>query len=127
MFLFRARVFSPAFFFVSCPDIVCRFSPSVIPESYSGMGSPEILIYGESVEQGVVLYKGCARSRTSLRLSSFHPFGWINKPILACDGDNLLSRHLREVTTGYAQRTLYSVKQPVFLAGQPDDVLHSIV
>ena len=32
-------------------------------------GSPKILIFGESVEQGGVLYKCIARSRTSLSLS----------------------------------------------------------
>ena len=39
------------------------------------MGSPRnanaVIFRGESVDQGVVLYKGCARSRTSLRSSAF--------------------------------------------------------
>ena len=41
------------------------------------LGSPKILIFGESVEQGVVLYKCRARSRTSLSLSecSIFPIG----------------------------------------------------
>ena len=41
------------------------------------LGPPKILIFGESVEQGVVLYKCRARSRTSLCLSecSIFPIG----------------------------------------------------
>lgn len=57
----------------------------------------------------------------------FHLLPRINQPVLACDGDDLFAGHLGEVTTAHAECTLYSVKQPVFLARQPDDVLHSIV
>ena len=37
--------------------------------SFRTLGSPQISICGESVAQGVVLYTGCARSRTSLSAS----------------------------------------------------------
>lgn len=37
-------------------------------------GSPQILICGESVEQGVVLYKCMARCRTSLSFSEDYRF-----------------------------------------------------
>ena len=43
-----------------------------INECFYRFGSPKILIFGESVEQGVVLYKCRARSRTSLSLSAFY-------------------------------------------------------
>ena len=39
-------------------------------EGRGGWGPRGFLILGESVDQGVVLHKGCARSRTSLRLSA---------------------------------------------------------
>ena len=38
--------------------------------SWGPQSKPSYVCFGESVDQGVVLYKGCARSRTSLRSSS---------------------------------------------------------
>ena len=40
------------------------------PPLFVQWGPQIILIFGESVAQGVVLYKGCARSRTSLSASA---------------------------------------------------------
>ena len=49
-----------------------KMSYAGINECFYRFGSPKILIFGESVEQGVVLYKCRARSRTSLSLSAFY-------------------------------------------------------
>ena len=38
--------------------------------THSQLGSPEILIYGESVAQYVALYKNCVFSRASISVSA---------------------------------------------------------
>ena len=50
-------------------DFVCWFIYTQKSGNPHIKGSPKILIFGESVEQGGVLYKCIARSRTSLSLS----------------------------------------------------------
>ena len=43
-----------------------------VPASNAGWGPQTILIFWESVEQYVALYKGCARNRASISLSARH-------------------------------------------------------
>ena len=56
-----------------------------------------------------------------------HLLRWINQPVLACDGDDLLAGHLGKVATGHAQGTLNGVEQAVFLVGQPDEVVCTVI
>ena len=68
------------------------------------LGSPKILIFGESVEQGVVLYKCRARSRTSLSLSecSIFPIGISS---VLCRGYCLCNTHLKMFNFSFLQIT----------------------
>lgn len=56
-----------------------------------------------------------------------HLPNWINQPILTGDGDDLVTGHLGEVTTCFAESPLNSVKQTVLLTGEPDEVVLSVV
>lgn len=57
----------------------------------------------------------------------FHLLRRINQPVLACDGDDLVTGHLGEITTCFAEDPLNGVKQTVLLTGEPDEVVRSVV
>jgi len=56
-----------------------------------------------------------------------HLLVWIYYPILTGDGDDLVTGHLGEITTCFAEDPLNGVKQTVLLTGEPDEVVRSIV